>query len=145
MGKFFSFLFFVGIIGAAYYYLVMPQPLPSSVIENTSKADRFYDIIGSKRNVVFWSGSSALDQDKDKEMRDLMRYNHYDRKFRYVSDWGSDNDLSCRNGSKKCMAFWMRKNCDDKFCIYLADVQKVLRISIKDQDKLLKILEEYSK
>lgn len=144
MGKLFSLLFIVA-IAAGVYYLVTPQPYPSSVFQNTDRSDKYYNLLNSKHNVIIWSSANnEMAQDRDAEMRDLMRYNHYDRSFLYIADLGDDN-VNCRNGSKKCIGVWIRKNCDTKYCIYIAATKKIIKVNYKDKDKLLKVLEENQK
>ena len=144
MNKLFSLLFIVA-IAASIYYFIMPQPFPSSVINNTDKGDKFSHLINSKHNAIFWSsGNDAISQDRDAEMRDLMHYNHFDRSFLYISDISDDN-ITCRNGTNKCIAAWIRKKCSNKYCIYIAATKKVHRINFKDKDKWLKILEQNQK
>lgn len=142
MSKLFSLIFVVA-IAAGIYYLVMPQPYPASVIQNTEKSDKFSNLLNTKRNVIMWSGTNnEISQDRNAEMHDLIRYNHYDRGFLYVADL-SDDVVTCRNGSKKCIGMWMRKNCSTKYCIYIASTKKIHKINFKDKDKLLKTLDEY--
>ena len=144
MGKLFSLLFIVA-VAAGVYYMVMPQPYPSSVFQNTDKSDKYYNLLNSKHNVIIWSSANnEMAQDRNAEMRDLMRYNHYDRSFLYIADLGDDT-ITCRNGSKKCIGVWIRKNCDTKYCIYITATKKIIKVNYKDKEKLLKVLEENQK
>ena len=142
MGKFIAFVLLCGVIAGG-YYSVLPKSLPEEVISNTDKTDKYYNIITSNKNVILWSGvDNAENQDRDNKMRDLLRYNRFDRKFLYVADLATEEAFSCRNGSYKCMFFWMQRNCSNKYCIYYADTKKIVKVSFQDQDKLLKILSQ---
>ena len=144
MNKIFSLLFLAG-IAAGIYYLITPQPFPSSVFQKTDKSDKYYTLLNSKHNAVIWSSANnEMAQDRNAEMRDLMRYNHYDQSYLYIADI-DDGTANCRNGSKKCIAHWIRKNCDTKYCIYIAETKKVIKVPYKNKDKLIKVLEQHQK
>ncbi|MEE6207440.1 MAG: hypothetical protein VZR95_05240 [Alphaproteobacteria bacterium] len=144
MNKIFSLLLMAGIV-AGIYYLITPQPFPSSVFQNTDKSDRHYNLLNSKQNAVIWSSANTeMAQDRNAEISDLMRYNHYDRSYLYIADIGGE-EPRCRNGSKKCIAFWIQKNCETKYCIYIAETKKVIKVNYKDKNKLLKVLEKHQK
>ena len=104
--------------------------IPSSVYENTSKSDEYYDVINGYKKQIFWAYADCPIGNRIKSsINSILSDNNLISYYYHRPNLMSGGVfVRCSNNTSKCAQIYLYDNCSDKVCIINPKEKAIIKV-----------------
>ncbi len=130
------------VVGGSYYaYVNYTGKISDSVYENTISGDKYDRVLAQGEKTIFWAGyDDPSSRSIQREINNILAKHKLAKIYKHIPYLYSSINISCINGSSKCVERYLFDRCNSDFCIVMANQRKLIRIKNRNLQELERVL-----